>query len=224
MSPNATSTRFLNPSGDGDSIPALGSLFQCSSSKDIFPNIPPQPCEETACGVAALPAQSLQQMLGKPTREICYFCRPGTFAWHSAAAQRWVSGAGCFGSHVSVPQVSPPHRRAAGHHDAVWPLPQPSTHLPCCTDEASSISSPATLCEEEQHGLLLGAGGLCCACLLLWLPPEPRSGPGEQGAARQLCGTTGRDGGVLQAMVVGAGSPARPSFQPCPRKLGEGQV
>ena len=45
MSQSATSTRFLNPSRDGDSTTALGSLFQCLTtlSKEIFPNIQSKP-------------------------------------------------------------------------------------------------------------------------------------------------------------------------------------
>lgn len=95
--------------------------------------------------------------------------------------------------------------------------PQPSAHLPCCRDESSSISSPATLC-EEKHKLVLQAGGPCCTCLLPCLSPECHAQ--EQGlvshrehrATHQRCGTTGRDGGVSQA-----GNPARPSFCPCPK-------
>jgi len=45
MSPNATSTGFFNPSKDGDSTTALGSLVQCLTtlSLDISPNIQPKP-------------------------------------------------------------------------------------------------------------------------------------------------------------------------------------
>lgn len=121
----------------------------------------------------------------------------------------------------SFPNCPLSHHSGAGHQDEVWPAPRPSVHLPSCRDEASSISSPATLCKEEQHRLLLRAGGLCCASLLLWLSPKSCArgqgliSQGEQGATHQRCGTTGWDGGVLEAM--GAGSPARPSCQPCPK-------
>ena len=73
---------------------------------------------------------------------------------------------------MSIPQLSPSHHSRAGHQDKVWLPPRLSAHSPCCRDEDSSISSPATLCKEESHRLLLQAGGPCCACLLFWCSPE----------------------------------------------------
>lgn len=51
-----------------------------------------------------------------------------------------------------------------------------SAHSPCCRDEASSISSPATLCEEEPHRLILQPGGTCTRPLLSCSPESHARG------------------------------------------------
>lgn len=50
LSPSATSTQFLNPSSNGGSTPALGSLFQALLSGEIFSQYPSQTSPGPAWG------------------------------------------------------------------------------------------------------------------------------------------------------------------------------
>lgn len=54
---------------------------------------------------------------------------------------------------MSAPQLFLPHHSGAAHHHEIWLPPGLSAHSPCCKDEASSISSPVTLCKEEKAGI-----------------------------------------------------------------------
>lgn len=94
-----------------------------------------------------------------------------------------------------------------------------SAHSPCCRDEASSISSPATLCEEEPHRLILQPGGTCTRPLLSCSPESHARGwdlfpRGTKGPHLS------HHGQGLQATAAGAESPARPSFHPSPKHCG----
>lgn len=112
---------------------------------------------------------------------------------------------------MSSPQLSPSHHSGAGQQDKVWLPPWLSAHSPCCRDEASSISSPATLCKRGTAQVTsAGCRPLLRLSPALAISKELRAGPRislrDQGARME--GVYRQQQQVLKAQQGLASTPA----------------